>query len=308
MVVAAGTWGTQTLLHAMRDEGELPAISERLGHLTRTNSEALLGAMTSRVPEGADLTRGVAITASFHPDEDTHVENVRFGRGSNAMGLLATIAVPGGTGRPRWVEALRTVARDPRPLLRLLPLVRHWSERTVIGLVMQSRDNSLRVSGRRGVLGPTLTSAQGHGEPNPTFIPAGARSMEVLAERLAEATGEYTAAGGSWFDVLDVPMTAHFLGGVTIGSSPGRGVLDPYHRVWGYPGLHVVDGSAVSANLGVNPSLTITAQAERAMSFWPVVGEGDPRPDQAALAAGGGYRRLDPVPARTPAVPPGVGR
>jgi cholesterol oxidase len=184
-----------------------------------------------------------------------------------------------------------------------MPLVRRWSERTVIGLVMQSRDNSLRVSGRRGPFGPTLTSEQGHGEPNPTFIPAGARSMEALARRVAQATGEYTAAGGSWFDVLDVPMTAHFLGGVTIGATPERGVLDPYHRVWGYPGIHVVDGSSVSANLGVNPSLTITAQAERAMSFWPAVGEADPRPDQVELVDGAGYRRLDPVPAVTPAVP-----
>lgn len=301
VVLAAGTWGTQTLLHAMRDEGELPRLSERLGHLTRTNSEALLGAMTDRVPEGVDLTRGIAITTSFHPDEHTHVENVRYGPGSNAMGLLASIAVPGGTGRPRWVEALRSVLRDPRPLLRVSPIVRRWSERMVIGLVMQTRDNSLRVSGRRGLFGRTLTSTQGHGEPNPTYIPAGARSMEVLAERLAEATGRYTAVGGSWFDVLDVPMTAHFLGGVVIGSTPQRGVLDPYQRVWGYPGLHVVDGSAVSANLGVNPSLTITAQAERAASFWPHRGDADPRPSQADLLDAG-YRRLDPVPAANPAV------
>ena len=301
VVLAAGTWGTQTLLHAMRDEGELPRLSDRLGHLTRTNSEALLGAMTDRVPEGVDLTRGVAITTSFHPDADTHVENVRYGPGSNAMGLLATVAVPGGTGRRRWVEALRSVVRDPTPLRRVSPIVRRFSERMVIGLVMQSRDNSLKVSGRRGLFGRTLTSTQGHGEPNPTYIPAGARSMEVLAEKLAEATGRYTAVGGSWFDVLDVPMTAHFLGGVVIGSSPERGVVDPFHRIWGYPGLHVVDGSAVSANLGVNPSLTITAQAERAMSFWPNVGEPDPRPSQESLLAHG-YRRVDPVCAHGPAL------
>ena len=292
VVLAAGTWGTQSLLHAMRDEGELPGLSERLGHLTRTNSEALLGAMLDKVPEGVDLSRGVAITASFHPDEHTHVENVRYGKGSNAMGLLATIAVPGGTGRPRWVEALRTVLRDPRPLLRVSPIVRRFSERMVIGLVMQSHDNSLRVTGRRGLLGRTLTSTQGHGEPNPTHIPAGARSMEVLAEQLSEATGRYATTGGSWFDVLDVPMTAHFLGGAAIGSTPERGVVDGYHRVWGYPGLHVVDGAAVSANLGVNPSLTITAQAERAMSLWPRAGEPDSRPTQDELLAAAAGDRL----------------
>ena len=130
--------------------------------------------------------------------------------------------------------------------------------------------------------------------------------MQALAKRLGEATGDYTAAGGSWFEVFDVPMTAHFLGGATIGSSPDRGVVDGYHRVWGYPGISIVDGSAVSANLGVNPSLTITAQAERAMSLWPNRGDADPRPAQDEP-----YAVLPPVPARNPAVPgrlPGAGR
>ena len=259
----------------MRAEGELPRLSGYLGHRTRTNSEALLGAMTQHVPPGdIDLTRGVAITSSFHVDDTTHVENCRYGKGSNAMGLLATIAVPGGTGRPRWVELLRKVGRDPMGFLRLMPIPRRWSERMVIGLVMQSRDNSLQVSGRRGLLGrPGLTSRQGHGTPNPTYIPRGPRGHAGARDAgSAEATGDYTAAGGSWFEVFDVPMTAHFLGGATIGSSPERGVVDGYHRVWGYPGISVVDGSAVSANLGVNPALTITAQAERAMSLWPNAG------------------------------------
>ncbi|MBD3783757.1 MAG: GMC family oxidoreductase, partial [Micrococcales bacterium] len=286
VVVAAGAWGTQTLLHAMRDEGELPSLSARLGHLTRTNSESLVGAMTEHAPRDVDLTRGVAITTSFHVDADTHVENCRYGVGSNAMGLLATLAVPGGTGRPRWAEFLRMVARDPRPLLRMLPTTRRWSERIVVGLVMQSRDNSLRVSGRRRFGRPGLTSTQGHGEPNPTFIPQAQAAMAALADRIASATGEYTVAGGSWPEVLDVPMTAHFLGGAPIGGSPETGVLDRYQRVWGHPGISVLDGSAVSANLGVNPSLTITAQAERAMAHWPVAGEPDRRPTQADLLSG----------------------
>ncbi|PKW27389.1 GMC family oxidoreductase [Phycicoccus duodecadis] len=283
VVVAAGTWGTQTLLHAMRDVGELPRLSERLGSLTRTNSEALVGAMTEHAPAGVDLTRGVAITTSFNVDADTHVENCRYGKGSNAMGLLATVGVPGGTGRPRWREFLAMVARDPEPLRRMLPTTRRWSERIVVGLVMQSRDNSLQVSGRRRFGRPGLTSTQGHGEPNPTYLPQGQAAMEVLAARLAAATGEYTVAGGSWPEVLDVPMTAHFLGGAPIGASPAAGVLDRYQRVWGHPGVSVLDGSAVSANLGVNPSLTITAQAERAMAFWPARGDADARPRQAEL-------------------------
>lgn len=298
VIVAAGTWGTQTLLHAMRDEGELPRVSDRLGHLTRTNSEALLGAMTQHVSPGAALSEGIAITSSFHPDADTHVENVRYGRGSNAMGLLSTLLVAGDTGRPRPVEFLRQLLREPQALLKQFPMTARWSERTIIGLVMQSRDNSLRVSGRRGLFGRRgLTSQQGHGEPNPTYIKAGHESMLAVAERLQKLTGEYTIAGGTWGEVFDVPLTAHFLGGVAISDSPDAGAIDPYHRLWGYPGISVTDGSAVSANLGVNPSLTITAQCERAMSMWPNKGEADPRPAQ-----GEAYRRVDPVAARNPAV------
>ncbi len=304
VVVAAGTWGTQTLLHAMRDEGELPGLSHRLGDLSRTNSEALVGAVTDRVPRDADLTRGVAITTSFHPAPDTHVENCRFGPGSNVMGLLGTVAVPGGTGRPRWREALRTVLRDPWSFLRMQPPTRRWSERIVIGLVMQSRDNSLRVSGRRGWRGRRgLTSRQGHGEPNPTWLPEAQEAMEALAVRLAEVTGGYAAAGGSWAEVFDVPLTAHFLGGAVIGATPDHGVLAPYQRAWGPPGISVLDGAAVSANLGVNPALTITAQAERAMALWPNRGEPERRPAQDSLIGGRGYLRVDPVPARRPAVP-----
>ena len=296
VVFAAGAWGTQKLLHALRRPDALPGLSDRLGHLTRTNSEALNGAMTERVPLGADLSHGVAITSSFHPDADTHVENVRYGKGSNAMGLLATILVPGDR-LPRPVQFLVEAARHPVVFVRLLSQYR-WSERTIIGLVMQSRDNSLQVSGRRGRFGGrSLTSRQGHGEPNPTYIPAGQEAMKVVARRLGEATGLRAFPGSSVGEIFNVPLTAHFLGGVTIGSSPERGVVDGYHRVWGYPGLHVVDGSAVSANLGVNPSLTITAQAERAMSLWPNRGEADPRPQQAA-----GYQRLAPVPAANPSV------
>jgi cholesterol oxidase len=258
------------------------------------------------VPD-VDLTRGVAITSSFHPEPDTHVENCRYGKGSNAMGLLGTLLVDGGGGVPRWLRAAGQAVRQPRTALRTLS-ARRFSERTVIGLVMQPVDNSLVVSGRRhpllGRLGLNpvgLTSRQGHGVPNPTWIPAGHRAMRRLAVQLARRTGVPADAGGTVGDLLDVPMTAHFLGGCVIGPTPERGVLDPYHRVHGYPGLHVVDGSAISANLGVNPSLTITAQAERAFALWPNAGEADRRP-----VPGEPYRRVVPVAPRRPAVPPGA--
>ena len=133
-----------------------------------------------------------------------------------------------------------------------------------------------------GIFGRRLTSKQGHGEPNPTWIPAG----HDVVRRIARRIGGF--AGGGWNDVFNIPMTAHFLGGTVIGDSRETGVIDAYHRVYGYPGLHIVDGSAVSANLGVNPSLTITAQAERAMALWPNRTDPDPRP-----AEGQPYRRVD---------------
>jgi cholesterol oxidase len=283
VVLAAGAWGTASLLQRMRATGVLPDLPPALGTLTRTNSEALLGVATRRVPPGdaaAGLTHGVAITSSFHPDADTHVENVRYGPGSNAMGMLAGLLVDGGGRWPRWLRAVARAVTHPGEALRSR-WVRRWSERTVIALVMQTRDNSLTVSARRrfgGLLGGwagwRLTSRQGHGEPNPTWIPAGHRAVREMRGVLQRRTGVAADAFGSAADSVNVPMTAHFLGGCPIGTDPATSVLDARQQVWGHPGLHVLDGSAISANLGVNPSLTITAQAERVCALWPAASDG----------------------------------
>jgi cholesterol oxidase len=295
VVLAAGTYNTQLLLHRARRRGDLPHLSTRLGHLTRTNSEALVGGTAPRVDPGRPLHRGMAITSSFFPEPHTHVEPVRYAAGSNAMALLQTVLTTGGPRSTRWLKILggyaREVARGPLRAVRTLTPYR-WSERTAIALVMQSLDNSLVLRLRRGVLGTRLVSRQGPGEPNPTWIPAAHRTATLLAEELDGI------AGGSWGDVANMPLTAHFLGGCPIGATADDGVLDPYQRVHGYPSLHVVDGAAVTANLGVNPSLTITAQAERAFALWPDAGEEDPRPTDQET-----YRRLEPVPPRSPAVP-----
>ncbi|GGO74430.1 FAD-dependent oxidoreductase [Nonomuraea cavernae] len=284
VVFAAGTYGTQRLLHRLRADGTLPRVSARLGTLTRTNSEALLG-FERLSADGEKLNSGVAITSSIHPDAQTHIEPVRYGDGSNAMGLLRTLLIDG--GQSRWRAFAREAAAHPLRALRLLNL-RRWSERTIIALVMQAKDNSITVRGTRW----GLRASRGHGEPNPTWIPAGHDAVRHAAEEVGGLPG------GSWLDLFDIPATAHFLGGCAIGDSPDTGVIDPYHRLYGHEGLHVVDGSAVSANLGVNPSLTITAQAERAMSFWPNAGEADPRPP-----LGSAYDRLSPVAPRHPVVP-----
>lgn len=294
VVVAAGTLGTQRLLHRMKDDGILPRISDRLGRLTRTNSESILTVEARDLD--VDYSHGPAITSSIHPNAQTHVEPVRYGRGSNLMGLLSTVLTagdrPGEPSVPRARRFVSAIRGNPASFLRSLS-VRRWSERTTVMLVMQSLDNSLNVSMKRGLLGRrTLSSRQGTGEPNPAWIP----EAHEVATRFAEKTGG--EARGTWPEVMNIPLTAHILGGAVIGDSPQTGVIDPYHRLYGHEGIHVVDGAAVSANLGVNPSLTITAQAERAMSLWPNKGEPDPRPPLGAP-----YERVEAVRPTRPAVP-----
>ncbi len=296
LIVAAGTYNTQKLLFKMRDTGRLDKLSDRLGVLTRTNSESIVGAQTLTVSTERDLTHGVAITSSIHPTADTHVEPCRYGKGSNAMGLLQTLMTDGagplGSDVPRWRQFLNLAGEDPRGLIRLLN-PQHWSERTVIALVMQHLDNSITTFTKRGPLGKRLMSSkQGHGEPNPTWIPAGNEVTRRIAEKIDGV------AGGTWGELFNIPLTAHFLGGAAIGDSAQTGVIDPYHRVYNYPTLYVTDGAAISANLGVNPSLSITAQAERAAALWPNKGEEDLRPAQ-----GEPYQRLAPVPPVRPVVP-----
>jgi cholesterol oxidase len=289
VVVSASALGTQRLLHRMRDEGHLPGLSDRLGELSRTNSESILGVIAPDLD--VDYSRGVAITSSFHPDEHTHIEPVRYGRGSNSMSLLQTVLTDGGGPGPRWQTWLKAMWAEKRNLGALYDM-KHWSERTVIALVMQSVDNSITTyTTKRGPF-RYLTSKQGYGEPNPSWIPVANQAVRRMAELMGGA------AGGSIGEPFNRPLTAHFIGGCVIGASADDGVIDPWQRVYNHPGLHVVDGSAISANLGVNPSLTITAQAERAMAFWPNKGDVDTRP-----ALGSAYAPVPPVAPHRPAVP-----
>lgn len=291
VVFAAASLGTQKLLHRMKDEGHLPRLSERLGYLSRTNSESILGAIAPK-NDATDYSYGVAITSSFHPDENTHIEPCRYGKGHNTMALMQTVLTDGDVAGPRWRAWLRELWTQRASLAELYDL-KHWSERTVIALVMQSLDNSITTYGKKGRFGTwRMTSRQGHGAPNPTWIPAANDAVKRIAAHLGGTPG------GNIGEPFNMPLTAHFIGGCTIGETAETGVIDPWQRVHNYPGLHIADGSAISANLGVNPSLTITAQAERAMSFWPNKGEADTRP-----ALGSGYERLEPVAPRTPVVP-----
>ena len=270
VVFSAGALGTTRLLLELAEKGRLPHLSARVGYQTRTNSEALVGAIATT--RKIDYSAGIAITSSIHPNAETHIEPVRYGKGSNALGLLATILVDGGPGLPRQIKFLKQAATHPITFLRSLS-VWHWSERGIILLVMQSRDNSLRMLRKKGLFRTKLTTEQGHGEPNPTYIP----EANEAARLAAAAMGGH---GGSTINevLFDTPTTAHILGGAPIGPDRDHGVIDSYHRVFGHEGLHVIDGAAIGANLGVNPSLTITAMAERAISLWPRAGERDERP------------------------------
>jgi cholesterol oxidase len=235
----------------------------------------------------------VAITSSFHPDADTHVEPCRYGKGFNTMAMLQTVLTDGDeSGSPTrikaWLRELWTQRRNVKELYDF----KHWSERTVIALVMQSLDNSITTYGKKTLGVWRMTSRQGHGAPNPTWIPVANETVRRIAAKVGGTPG------GNIGEPFGMPLTAHFIGGCAIGDSAETGVVDPYQRVFGHPGLHVADGSAVTANLGVNPSLTITAQAERAMAFWPNKGEADPRPPLGAA-----YERIAPVAPQAPVVP-----
>ncbi len=282
VVFAAAALGTQKLLHKLRDDGNLPELSPRLGELTRSNSEAIIGVQSQ---SRDDFAQGVAITSSIHPEPQTHVEVCTYGKGQNSLFVQTVPMVDGGAFR--FLRFLLTIVLHPLLFLRSLS-VRRASERSVILLVMQSLDNSLTSYLKGGL----LKTKQGSGEPNPDWLPI---AHEVAREYAAKADAD---TGNIATDIFNIPATAHYIGGCTIGDSRDTGVIDPYQRIYGHPGLHIADGSAITANLGVNPSLTITAQAERAMAFWPNKGEQDARP-----ALGAPYQRIAPVTPNQPVVP-----
>lgn len=298
VIFSAGVIGTMKLMGAMKEDGILPGLSDRLGELVRTNSEAILTAEED-LSGDVDYSQGVAITSSIHPDAITHIEPVRYPRGSTATGIGYTLLTDGATEEDtdkRFVRFLKQAKKDPKSLFRAAN-IKKWSERALILLVMQARDNSLTIHFKKKVDGTVqLVTDQGHGEPNPTWIPQANEAARVAGEVIG---GEPRSSA---FEVLfDAPTTAHILGGAAIGSSRDRGVVDGYQRVYGHEGLHVADASTISANLGVNPSLTICAQTERMISYWPNKGDEDQRP-----ALGQPYQRIDPIMPQSPVVPQGA--
>jgi cholesterol oxidase len=267
VVVSAGPLGTNKLLQRCRLNGSLGRISARLGELVRTNSESIL---TVTVPEDYpdDLTKRIAITSSIYPDPNTHIETVTYGDHGDSMHRLYTLLVGDGTRLTRPLKLLWQILLHPKRLAKVL-FPKHWSRRTIIVLVMQTLDNAIALRPHKGPLGSFwLKTEQDPERPNPTFIPIANQAAEWFAKRTGGiAQSSVTEA------LFNIPTTAHILGGAVIASDPSEGVVDARQRVFGYENLLVCDGSAIPANVGVNPSLTITALAEHAMSYVPSAGE-----------------------------------
>jgi cholesterol oxidase len=265
VILSAGALGTVDLLLRSKENGSLPRLSPALGRYTRTNSEVICGS-TAR-DDAKDYSKGIAIASGFFAEPNTYIEVVRYPEGSDAMGFLGTVLTDGGSKLMRPLRWLGQGLRHPLDWARgAFPW--KWARRSTILLVMQSLDNSLRLVRERPLYWPfkkRLTSRQEPGEaPIPTFIPVANDAARFIAER----TGGYPSSAINEV-VLDVPTTAHILGGAAMASSPERGVIDRFNRVYGYENLRVIDGSMIPSNLGVNPSLTITALAEHAMSAIP---------------------------------------
>jgi cholesterol oxidase len=262
VVVAAGALGTNRLLQRCKLNRSLPNISDRLGYLVRTNSESIM-AVTAPKDDPRDFTHSIAITSSIYTDKDTHIEVVTYGRGGDSQSLLFNMMVHAGSRGTQPLQFLLSALRQPKALIRASQ-VKDWSRRTIILLVMQTLDNSIRLKVKRRLPGGNvmLTTEQDPDHPNPVGIPVAYEAARWFAQKM-----NGTPQSGSTEGILAIPSTAHILGGAAIGASPQTGVLDARQRVFGYENLLVCDGAAVPANIGVNPSLTIAAMAERAMTF-----------------------------------------
>lgn len=268
VVFAGGVLGTmKLLLRCKHVTKSLPRIPDSLGWNVRTNSEALVGVSAEKAVDRPVYTPGVAITSIFHPDQHTHIEPVVYGKGSDFMRLLAAPMVDGGSPFIRAVKVVLAILTSPFQMAGLY-FSRLWAENSVILLVMQTLDNRMRLKISRSVFTmfrPVMTTARQPGVPEvPAYIPVANQVARMFAKR----TGG-TPASAINEVLLNIPTTAHILGGCSIAADASQGVVDTQHRIFNYHGLYVCDGSVIPANLGVNPSLTITAMSERAMSLIP---------------------------------------
>jgi cholesterol oxidase len=271
VVFAASALGSMDLLFRLKQRGSLPTISDQLGNRVRTNAESLIGV---RVPRSKDdLSKGIAIGSGVYIDEHTHIEAVRYPEGADAMGLLGTVMTGERRGHTRILIWLRTLfvslLKHPFRTIRCLHPF-GWARESLILLCMQTLDGHIDMRLGRLWFWPFRKTLVSRGKKIPTFIP----QANALAEKAAKLVGG-TPMSMVTEILFDVPGTAHILGGCPMAGSPDQGVVDERNRVFGYKNMYICDGSVIAANLGVNPSLTICALTERAMSYMPAAAEAD---------------------------------
>jgi len=269
VIFAGSALGTMDLLFRLK--GALPALSGQLGNRVRTNAESLIGVRVPGIRE--DLSKGIAIGSGIYLDDDTHIEATRYPAGSDAMALLSTLLT---SGRPGWTRILlwlgtlaSSLLRHPVKTLRCLQPF-GWARESMILLCMQALEGHIDMRLTRPWYWPFHKVLVSRGEGIPTFIP----QANDFARKTAALIGG-TAMSMATEILFNIPGTAHILGGCPMGGSPEQGVVDHRSRAFGYKNMYVCDGSVLSANLGVNPSLTICAVTERAMSYLPRASETD---------------------------------
>jgi cholesterol oxidase len=263
VVLAAGALGTNLLLGRCRLQGGLPHLSDRLGDMVRTNSETLLSVTMPGEPRIAD---SVSITGSIFPDAQTHIEAVAWGRNSDSMGMLFALLTGPGTRLTRPLKAVGAVLRHPLKFARKLLWPFGWSRKSLGVGLMQTLDNAIRFRAKRTLFGGVkLATEQDAARPLPSYFPIANRMAEWLARRTGGTAQSFLLEA-----LFSAPVTAHILGGAVIGQDASQGVVDTQQRVFGYRNLLICDGSVVPANPGVNPSLTITAMTELAMTHVPL--------------------------------------
>lgn len=263
VILAAGVLGTLELLLRCRERGSLDRLSPILGEIARTNSEVLAGVTAKKNTDTHSY--GVSITSSLFVNDRTHVQLVRYPAGSDLMGLFGGVITDGGGRIPRPLKHIGMCLRHPLWFLRTLSLL-GWGRKTIVLLVMQTLDNHITIRLKRcwWALFRKVLASSTDGDAIPTYIPEANAAVRGMAKRMNGIPQNAITES-----LFNIPMSAHILGGCVMGRDAGSGVIDKYHRVFGYDNMYVVDASAIPANLGVNPSLTITAMAERAMSQIP---------------------------------------
>lgn len=258
LIISGGVLGTMDMLLKQKFQYKtLPHLSDHLGENVLTNSESLCGVSKA----DRKLNNGIAISSYFNPDKDTHIEIVKYNDQSGAMGKLATLAVGEGTGIIRFFKWIVTAISHPLKFLKLTFAFKNWGKHSIIFLVMQSLDNSMRMVWKNGLFGNGITIKNDKTSRVPAFIPIGQEVMNRYAKKVNGI------AQNTWPEILlNMPMTAHILGGCPMGESKDEGVVNEFFEVHGYKHLYILDGSIIPCNLGVNPSLSITAFSEYAMS------------------------------------------